>query len=574
MKAVASRVVPETVLALLVGLLVLAEPFRVPLLDPDEGRYAEVPREMLASGDWIVPRQNGLVFLDKPPLSYWLVAGSFRLLGESEGAARLPGKLATVATMLALFLFARRRAGERTGALAALFLGGSLLSFGLARTVLTDPILAAAQTGAVLAFASLCEGGGSDPRREKALAAAFALSAAAAVLAKGLVGVVLPGGAVLLWSAATGTWRPLRRLLAPGPVALFLAVAVPWHVAAALREPEFLRYYFGHEHLDRFLRPDHHRTGAPWFYLAVLGAGFLPWTALLPRLRLAWPGFRRTELRSRPAETFLWIWLLLVFAFFSASSSKLVTYVLPAFPALALLLAFATARGEDADALSRGERRALLGLFGALSVAAAVFGATDLVAFPGLSGPALGLAAALLLGFLLVGAVPLVAPGQGLRAAAAAWVLFLAAAHVALPPFVRGYGSWPLVEALEKERRPGDVVVQRGDYVHSLVFYSRQRTPLSRIRPKDELDLGRRLDRSGVFQSDESFAALWNGPRRVLALLHRDVLREWTGPGSLRTTYAVLAADRDGRHLLVSNDPGRTLARNGPSSAPEGSAIR
>ena len=205
------RLLPETVLALVFGLLVLAEPFHVPLIDPDEGRYAEIPREMLASGDYVIPHQNGLVYLEKPPLAYWLVAGSFRLFGETEGAARLPGQLATAGTMLALFLFARRRAGERAGALAALFFGGSLLGFGLARIVLIDPLLTAAQTSAVLAFAALAEADAGSRRASRVPVIVFAVSAAAAVLLKGLVGVVLPGGAIVLWSFVTGRWGPFRR---------------------------------------------------------------------------------------------------------------------------------------------------------------------------------------------------------------------------------------------------------------------------------------------------------------------------------------------------------------------------
>ena len=292
------RVLPETILAILVALLVLAEPFQVPLVDPDEGRYAEIPREMLASGDWVLPHQNGLVYIEKPPLAYWLVAGSYRLFGVNEEAARLPGKLATVGTMLALFLFARRRAGERAGALAALFFGGSLLGFGLARIVLIDPILTAAQTAAVLSCAALGEGGASRGR-ERALALGFAASAAAAVLLKGLVGVLLPGGAVLLWTAATGRTRPLRALLSPMPVLAFLLLAAPWHVAAALREPDFLRFYFVREHFERFLLPSHHRPGAPWYFLAVVAGGFLPFTPLLPRLRSVWPGPRRAGWSGR-----------------------------------------------------------------------------------------------------------------------------------------------------------------------------------------------------------------------------------------------------------------------------------
>ncbi|MBK9966968.1 MAG: glycosyltransferase family 39 protein [Holophagales bacterium] len=234
------RPLPETLLAILFGLLVLAEPFHVPLIDPDEGRYSEIPREMLASGDYVIPHQNGLVYLEKPPLGYWLVAGSFRLFGETEGAARLPGKLATAGTMLALFLFARRRLGERAGALAALFFGGSLLGFGLARIVLIDPLLTAAQTGAVLAFVALAEADARSRPSSRTPVVVFAVSAAAAVLLKGLVGVVLPGGAVVVWSLVTGRWGPFRRLVAPLPALVFLssrAFAPPGRGRRAPRGP-------------------------------------------------------------------------------------------------------------------------------------------------------------------------------------------------------------------------------------------------------------------------------------------------------------------------------------------------
>lgn len=567
------RLQPETLLAILVALLVLAEPFRVPLLDPDEGRYAEIPREMLASGDWVLPHQDGLVYVEKPPLAYWLVAGSYRLFGETEAAARLPGKAATVGTMLALFLFARRRAGERAGALAAFFFGGSLLGFGLARIVLIDPLLTAAQTAAVLSFAALGEGGATR-RRESALALGFAVATAAAVLLKGLVGVLLPGGAVLLWTVATGRTRPFRVLLTPPPVLAFLGLAVPWHVAAALRDPGFLRFYFVHEHLERFLLPDHHRPGAPWYFLAVVAGGFLPFTPLLPRLRSVWPGRRRAGWAARPLEAFLFVWVLFVVAFFSLSKSKLIPYVHPVFPSLALLLALAVARDEAGRALRAGERWGIAGLLGLLAAAAAWAGASDDVAIPGLSGPVLALSAALLAGFLLVGVGPTLAPERGLALAGAAWLLVLGGALVVLPAWARWDGSWPVVSALRQTLRPGDLVVQRGGYVESLPFYVRRLTPLSRIGPGSELAYGRGRDGAGVFQTDEEFARQWNGPRRVLALLHRDVLGEWAAPGSARRPFTVLATARRGRWVLVSNEPVRVLARSASGPGPETPVLR
>ncbi|MHB8798599.1 MAG: phospholipid carrier-dependent glycosyltransferase [Thermoanaerobaculia bacterium] len=567
------RILPETLLALLAALLVLAEPSRVPLVDPDEGRYAEIPREMLVTGDWILPHENGLVYIEKPPLSYWLVAGSYRLFGVNEAAARFPGKLATVGTMLALFLFARRQAGERAGALAALFFGGSLLGFGLARIVLIDPILTAAQTAAVLSFAALAERDLSRPR-ERALALGFAVAVAAAVLLKGLVGVLLPGGAVLLWTAATGRTRPLRTLLSPLPVLAFLALAVPWHVAAALREPGFLRFYFVHEHFERFLLPDHRRPGAPWYFLAVVAGGFLPFTPLLPRLRAIWPGRRRAGWAARPLETFLFLWVLLVVAFFSLSKSKLIPYVHPVFPALALLLALAVTRDEEGSVLRAGERWSIAGLLGLLSAAAAWAGASEDLAIPDAAGPFLVLSAALLAGFLLVAIGPTVVPERGIPLAGAAWVLFLGGALIVLPPWARWDGSWPLVAALDESLRPGDLLVQRGDYVESLPFYARRVTPLSRIGAGSELAFGRDRDRSGIFQTDEEFTRLWNGPRRVFVLLHRDVLREWADPETGRRAYRILATAHRDRLVLVSNDAGKLLARSTLGSSPEAPAAR
>lgn len=551
------RLLPETLLALLLGLLVLVEPFRVPLIDPDEGRYAEIPREMLASGDYVIPHQNGVVYLEKPPLSYWLVAGSFRLFGETEGAARLPGKLATAGTMLALFLFARRRAGESAGALAALFFGGSLLGFGLARIVLIDPLLTAAQTVAVLAFIALAEADADSRPRARALAIAFAVAAAAAVLLKGLVGVVLPGGAVVLWSLVTGRWGPFRRLLAPLPVAAFLVLAVPWHVAAAMREPQFLSFYFVHEHFERFLEPGHRRPGPPWYFVAVIAGGFLPWTPLLPRLRAAWPGRGRAAWASRPLEAFLWIWILLVVVFFSVSKSKLIPYVHPVFPSLALLLALTVSRDGHGLELRPWERWTLAGFLGVLSAAAALAGASGLVAIPGIQAPAIALSACLLAGFLMVGGISSIAPTEGLRVLAAAWLLFLGGALGALPAYARWQGTWTIVEAIGASRHPGDLLVQRGAYVESIPFYARQVTPLSVIGPGSELTFGRGLDRTGIFQTDDEFARVWNGPRRVLAVIHRDVLKGWMEPKGGLAPYRILATARRDKYILVSNDPVR-----------------
>lgn len=358
------------------------------------------------------------------------------------------------------------------------------------------------------------------------------------------------------------------------PVLAFLLLAAPWHVVAALREPDFLRFYFVREHLERFLLPSHHRPGAPWYFLAVVAGGFLPFTPLLLRLRSIWPGSRRAGWSARPVESFLFLWVLLVIAFFSLSRSKLIPYVHPVFPSLALLLALAVARDEEGLALRWGERWSIAGLLGLLAAATAWAGATENLAVPDLAEPALGFAAALLAGFLLVGIGPTLVPERGLLLAGAAWILFLGGAHLVLPAWARWDGSWPVVAALRETLRPGDLLVQRGDYVESLPFYSGRLTPLSRIGAGSELEFGRRRDRNGIFQTDEEFTRLWNGRRRVFAVLHREVLGEWAAPGNRRRPYTILATAHRDRWVLVSNEAGGVLARAAIDPEPAASAIR
>ncbi len=345
------------VLLLLATFLLVLEPGRVPLFEPDEGRYGEIPREMLATGDWITPRLNGVLYFEKPPLYYWSVAASMAILGPTELAVRLPGKLSAAGMVLLAAAFARRRYGARTGLLAGLVCASSLLVVALARIAIIDPMLSLAMSGAAFAFAAFAEGDADgDGRRARRALYGFHVACAAAVLLKGLIGVVLPGGAIVFWTIWTGRWRTLARVFSPGPLLVFLALAVPWHVAMARRHPDFLQFYFVHEHFDRFAKTEHKRTGPLVYFVPVLLAGFLPWTAFLGRWKETWPGLSRAAWRARATEGFLWMFSGLVFVFFSVSRSKLIPYVLPIWPALAVLLALGIERARARGASFRGER--------------------------------------------------------------------------------------------------------------------------------------------------------------------------------------------------------------------------
>ncbi|HVO52324.1 MAG TPA: phospholipid carrier-dependent glycosyltransferase [Thermoanaerobaculia bacterium] len=543
------------VLLLLATFLLVLEPGRVPLFEPDEGRYGEIPREMLATGDWITPRLNGVLYFEKPPLYYWSVAASMAVLGPTEVAVRLPGKLSAAGMVLLAAAFARRRYGARTGLLAGLVLASSLLVVALARIAIIDPMLSLALSGAAFAFATFAEADAEgDGRRARRALYAFHVAAAAAVLLKGLIGVVLPGGAIVFWAIWTGRWRTLARVFSPGPLLVFLLLAVPWHVAMARRHPDFLQFYFVHEHFERFATTEHKREGPLVYFVPVLIAGFLPWTAFLGRWKETWPGLSRAGWRARATEGFLWMFSGLVFAFFSVSRSKLIPYVLPIWPALAVLLALGIERARARGAAFRAERVVTAVLFGALFVAGAAygFGSGFLARFGAAAAGACALFA-LLAGFVLNVSPRLTGRADAAPLVAAPWLAFTAFLLAVLPGAARWVTPWPVVEPALAALSGDAVLVQRGHYLEVLPFYAARTTPISALG-WSELDFGRsHAGTEAIFPSDEAFAALWNGPRKVVAVVHRDQLAGFAKPPLSATPAGVLGLENNGKHLALTN---------------------
>jgi 4-amino-4-deoxy-L-arabinose transferase-like glycosyltransferase len=546
------------VLLLLAVLLLVFEPGVVPLFEPDEGRYAEVPREMLATGDFVTPRLNGVLYFEKPPLYYWSIAASMALLGQTELAVRLPGKLASVSMVLLAIAFARRRWGTRTGLLAGLILATSILLVALARIALIDPMLSAALAAASFSFAAFAEDDAAgEARRARRSLYGFYAACAAAILLKGLVGVVLPGGAIVVWVLVTGRWRTFPRIFSPGPLLLFLVLAVPWHVAMALRHPDFLQFYFVHEHFQRFATTGHRRTGPAVYFVPVLVVGFLPWTGFFGRFRETWPGLSREAWRGRATEGFLWIWSLLVFAFFSASQSKLIPYVLPIWPALCVLLALGMERARARGSEFLGDRRASAVCFGLLFAAAAAYGwgAGYLERFGAARAGLLALGA-LLGGFALNVSPRLFGARRGgdpVLFVAAPWLAFVAGLLTVLPGAAREVTPWPVASRALEILEPDDLLLQKGHYLEVLPFYTKRLTPVASLG-WSELDFGRsHAGAEGLFPNDEAFAAAWNGSRRMLVVAHRDQLGAFGRPPLSGTPAGVLAREASGKHLLLSN---------------------
>ena len=360
------RFVPAAALLLLLALWLAVLGIR-PLFNPDEGRYAEIPREMLVSGDFVVPHLNGLAYIEKPPLQYWATAATMALLGPSPWAARLYSSLCALGAVGFLY-WAALRLWNRDSAVRAAAIGASMLLFILLGQLLTlDMSLTFYMTGCLCAFLVAQ----AHAQRQRAVAArnamllAWAL-AALGVLTKGLVAAVIPAAVLVLYTAYARDVSPWHRLhLLPG-LALFLVLAAPWHVLAQRRLDDFVDFFFIREHFARFMTPVADREEPFWFFGLVMLLGTLPWTHAA--LRALTHGWSRRAAAQFDAPALLRIWVLFIVVFFSLSDSKLIPYVLPALPALGLLIA-----AQPAARLSRqvGIAALLMVLLGLLLAAGA-----------------------------------------------------------------------------------------------------------------------------------------------------------------------------------------------------------
>jgi len=306
-----------------------------PLANPDEGRYSEISREMAQSGDWVTPRLNGLKYFEKPPLQYWASALSFRLFGENDYSARLYIALAGFATIVLVGWLARRLWDGNTAFASMLALACSPYFMALGGIVTLDMGLTLWMTATLFAFLA-AEQARDRPKAQRAWMLCAWAAMALAVLSKGLVGIIFAGAAVFFAIVLRRDIKVLDRLhLIPGLV-VFLAIAAPWFVAVSMANEEFAQFFFIHEHFARFLTRAHRRVEPGWYFIPFFVLGFLPWMfALPPAIVRAW----REEAGKdfQPLRVSM-LWSASVFVFFSASGSKLPTYVLPAFPPLAIVL--------------------------------------------------------------------------------------------------------------------------------------------------------------------------------------------------------------------------------------------
>lgn len=459
------------------------------LQDPDEGRYAEIPREMIETGDWVTPKLFYVKYFEKPPLLYWLTALSFSAFGLTEWAARLVPALSGLATIFLTFLLGVRLAGRRAAWLACGMLATMPLFFALSQALLIDVLLTACMTATMLGVYAA-----HSAEDKRGWAILVAVATALGVLAKGLVALVLPGAialAFLLWRRDFVTMRALLHWQA---LLAFLVVAVPWFVLVSRRNPEFLEFFFVREHFQRFagattgkIRVGH--PEGPFYYIPVVMFGPAPWTLLVPLLASLAAGRRAFAAIPADARLFPLLWFGIVFGFFSAATSKLGSYLVPAMPALALLLGAWLDRALEEESLGTAVVRVIRGLLVALG---SLFTLAALLAWPLHPRIAQWLhvdTADVIMIAGTVSSVALVLLGSSLvsrwlrfeergRPAEAVAVLVGALALVltfAIDGRAVTKTGRALAEAIAPLRQDGDLLISYKRLMQSLGFYTRQR---------------------------------------------------------------------------------------------------
>jgi 4-amino-4-deoxy-L-arabinose transferase-like glycosyltransferase len=317
------------------------------LLPSDEGRYAEIAREMLVSGNWLVPKYNDYLYFEKPPLHMWMTALAFKLFGLGEWQARLWSGLTSLGGIFFFAYTASKVWGPRVGHLTAMILASSPLWI-LGGHFNSLDMGMAFFMGATLCCLILSWGSTPGSETQQNWMLLCWASMALAVLSKGLIGVVLPGLVIVIYTLTSGDWKCWSHMLWIKGVSLFFLICAPWFILISIEHPSFLHFFFIREHFQRFTTNEHARV-APWhFFLTLLCVGLLPWLVQLVTTNLQILKLRLKLPLNSPTFKVLWlsfVWFVVILIFFSSSHSKLPGYIIPVIPALAIMIAISIDHG-------------------------------------------------------------------------------------------------------------------------------------------------------------------------------------------------------------------------------------
>ncbi|MGL5719309.1 MAG: phospholipid carrier-dependent glycosyltransferase [Alphaproteobacteria bacterium] len=543
------------VLCLLFGTLFTFLLGHRPLATPDEGRYVEIPREMVVTGDYLTPHLNGLKYFEKPPLFYWMQSLSISGMGLNPFGLRLWTAFLGLLGVIGTYAVGRFALGRVAGVWSAIVLGTSLLYVVLARLIILDLPLTLFLSASLVAFWLSTQLQG---KKRLLCLAGWGGSMALASLTKGLIGVAIPGAIALLWIGVTRQGRFLKHAFHPLALLVFFLIAAPWHVLVALKNPEFFDFYFIHEHVLRYTSKIHNRYQPVWFFIPVLMVGFYPWVFYLGQ-RFVLKPWSLCQEKAASFLTFCTCWASFIFVFFSLSSSKLIPYLLPLFPALAWGVgAFFGGALESPTRYFRAFRRGSLGwlIFSSfLGVGALAYIPID-TQFFGRKAESLELwvSMGLLATVLLGGALSVwIALRQGLVSSVLKRILLTTLLFLGVLMYADPYLQ-PRVSIqtpafyIKNILKPGDVVASYRAYYQDLPVYL-ERT-VNVIGFQGELAFGASQEPWKKQLLDQAaFQELWQGGSRVFVVMNPMHLKTL----SLETPFFILW--QDGDYAIISNQP-------------------
>jgi len=536
-----------------------------PLMVPDEGRYAEIPREMVESGDYLTPHLNYLKYFEKPVLFYWMEVASIKLFGLNEWALRAVVSIMSLLGCLMVYIAGLRLYDRRTGILGCLMLATSMLYFSMSRFVITDMPFTAWMTISLLLFI-LGTQETSASKKSYYFWGMYAC-AALALLTKGLIGAVFPGMIIFIWLCITREWKQLKTYCLPTGILLFVLIAAPWHILMQLKNPEFFRFYFIDQHFLRYLTDYAGRQQAVWFFPAITLGGFFPWMCFLLAFLatcckkeniVGWIRcvFHRNPPNSNPfsqaeistthhiihqleagglrqktpnspykttqtqATTFLILWAVVLFIFFSLSKSQLLAYALPIMPPLALLMArYFSLHWQDKSNRVFSGGFLLVALLGLLISAAGIIALqikpiqSSALAYSGL--------AVLLIGTL---ASSIFYWRRGIQAGLTILILtagtFFIIGDVTYP-HIDTRSLKPLVTVLKAQLKPDTEVATYHEYYQDLPAYLGRRITV--VEYKGELAFGTEHQDTSAWMLDEDiFWQRWHKKRRMFMIVSKE----------------------------------------------------
>lgn len=526
------------------------------LVPSDEGRYAEMAREMALSGDWITPRLNGIKYFEKPPLQTWMNALTFRAFGLGEWQARLWTGLCGLFGIVLTAYTGRRVFGPQVGFNAGVVLASSFLWVALGHFNALDMGLAAMMTLSLCGLLLGQRDEASVRERRNGMIACWT-GMALAVMSKGLIGVVLPGAVLVLYTLVARDWKIWTRLHFGLGLLLFFAITAPWFILVSLKNPEFPHFFFIHEHFQRFTSKIHHREGAWYYFIPVLLLGIMPWLGVL--FQSLWAG-RRDSTKGFQVGKLLLVWCGFIFFFFSISSSKLPSYILPIFPALALLIARHLDKVSYRAIAISGGTLALAGAAGlALAHRIPALGDNpfDKAVYLAYQPWAIGAAILALCGGTAVGLLARRYRQTAIVSLGISGYLvvqIMMQGHESLGRYKAGLDHVPAIAA---ELTADTPIYAVKTYEHALPFYLRHTLIL--VEQPDEMAFGLEQEPQLWLPTYQAFVERWSADhaagKKALAILRPDVLDDMK---KKNLPFRIIA--QDPRRIIITNDIGSRSA--------------